>query len=213
MRFDSPLDDLFRNASHVRVLRALVELPERLGVSAREVARRARISHPTAATVLRSLAEQGLVAIVTSLRGDEYQLNPEHLWFGEIKEMFGRERRLREELVSFLGDAIAREAPPVSSAYLFGSLVWGEMLPDSDVDVAVFCHRLDRTGVDVGMSRVADEVRTRFGNHLNVLVKTLVDDAELQQGVPGRRTRLAQRIFKEGVPIPLTRPGLSARHA
>jgi hypothetical protein len=33
MRLDSPLDDVFQNRSHVRVLRALHHLPEGLAVS------------------------------------------------------------------------------------------------------------------------------------------------------------------------------------
>src|SRR5680860_1614683 len=45
MRFDSPIDDLFLNRSHVRILRALLRLPEGLPASGREIARRAGVTH------------------------------------------------------------------------------------------------------------------------------------------------------------------------
>jgi len=57
MRLDRPLDDLFERGSHVRVLRALHELPDGFRTSARELARRASVSHPTASRVLAALLD------------------------------------------------------------------------------------------------------------------------------------------------------------
>ncbi len=57
MQLEAPLDDLLGTGAHVRVLRALAALPRDFSVSARDLARRARVAHTTAARVLRGLAE------------------------------------------------------------------------------------------------------------------------------------------------------------
>jgi DNA-binding transcriptional ArsR family regulator len=75
MRFDSPIDDIFLNRSHVRILRALHHLPEGLPASGREIARRAGVTHPTALRTLAVLVNVGLVTAARSSAGDAYELN------------------------------------------------------------------------------------------------------------------------------------------
>ncbi len=47
MRLSNALDHIFAGRSRVRILRALDELPDGIAVSARELARRSGLSHPT----------------------------------------------------------------------------------------------------------------------------------------------------------------------
>lgn len=206
MRLDSPLDEVFRTGSSARVLRGLFELPEGFGVSARELARRSGVSHPTASDALASFVDQGLVRRRRSLRGDEYLLNREHILAGKLEELFDLERSLRGELVSFLADRIAGEAPDVEHAFLYGSAAWGETTVDSDLDVAVICHPAMALLVESQMERVAEAVRARFGNRVSVLVGTHV---AMVSRVPSNRqgSRLWKRIFDEGIPIDVQQRG------
>jgi predicted nucleotidyltransferase len=209
MRFDTPLDDLFRTGSHVRVLRALFDLPMGFGVSAREVGRRAEVSHPTAAGTLASMADLGLVAIRRTARGDEYSLNREQIFVGALDELLRRERDSFQDLVSDLSAMIVEEAPRVQRAYLFGSSVWGEMTPTSDLDVAVVCAPADQDDVESAMHTVAEAVRRRYGNRLSVIVKSRTS-AEQEASRKGARDRLWNRILHDGVPLPLPRKRTSA---
>jgi predicted nucleotidyltransferase len=198
MRIDRPLDDAFRTRSHVRVLRALDELPAGFAVSARELARRAGISHPTASSVLASLAEQGAVARSMAPRADLFRLNEKHVLTERLRPLFAWERQLRDELVSVLRQEIRQHAAQVRAAYLFGSVARGEATATSDIDVAVRCSPDQADEVNEAMSEVAEVVRSRFGNRLNVIVG--VSAAQLR-GADRRGRRLWDRIAREGIPI------------
>jgi len=78
MRLVNALDDVFAGRSEVRVLRALDELPDGLAVSARELARRSGLAHPTVSSVLAGLTDQGLVQARRALRGGAFELNRRH---------------------------------------------------------------------------------------------------------------------------------------
>lgn len=197
MRLDAPLDDIFRTRSHVRLLRSLDELPEGFPASAREVARRAGVSHPTASNVLASLAAQGLVFARRTPRQDAFELNREHILAEKIAGVFQLERQLRDELVSFLRREIRQDAHPVSEAFLFGSVVRTETAPTSDIDVAVLCSADAADAVIDGMDRVAEAVRRRFGNPLSVIVATKSPRELKDRRRPGHQ--LWRPILQEGI--------------
>jgi predicted nucleotidyltransferase len=199
MRFDSPLDGLFETRSHVRVLRALDELPIDFAVSAREVARRAGISHPTASSVLASLRDQGVVEVRRAPGADGFQLNRDHVAAEKLRALFEWERGLREELASFLRDEINRIPASISAAILFGSFVRAEMTPDSDIDIAVFGEPEKVDTVTAAMHEVGEAVRRRFGNRLSVVVAPAPLDQLLRSGRKG--FRLWRQIASEGVPL------------
>src|SRR5256885_1988119 len=98
MRLSTPLDDLFNTKSHAKVLRALVELPEGLASSGRDIARRAGVSHPTATHVLDHLSEQGVVHVRRSVGSYRYQLNRQHLAYPELERLFRWERQVLADL-------------------------------------------------------------------------------------------------------------------
>jgi predicted nucleotidyltransferase len=207
VRFDNPLDDLFATPSSARVLRALHELPHGFGVSGREVARRAGVTHPTANKALGHFLDQGIVLVRRSPHGDEYRLNESHVLAEATGRLFDRERSLKDELVLFLSEAIQREAPQVAAAYLFGSIVLGSMEPNSDIDLAVvYLYDVDQRQIAAQIERVGDQVRKRFGNTLQATVR--VEPYSDVTGLFRRDTRslgLWDRIQREGVPIPMQR--------
>lgn len=199
MRFPYVLDDVFRTRSHVRILRALDELPRSLGASAREVARRAGVSHPTASSVLSSLAGQGIVTVRRLSRSDSYELNEDHELTTNLRMLFAFERQLFDQLLSFLRKRIGQAAAPASAAFVFGSAARRELTAGSDIDVAVVCPAYAIDQVREAMDEVADEVHVRFGNRLNALIAS-GSVSELRRR--GRRgSRLWDRILREGIDL------------
>ena len=71
-----PLDIIFSVPSHVSVLRALRIVKE--GLSGREVARRARINHQTAADALTRLESRGIVIRLGAGNNQLFTLNREN---------------------------------------------------------------------------------------------------------------------------------------
>jgi predicted nucleotidyltransferase len=199
MRITHPLDDIFANGSHVRVLRALDELPDGVPVSARELARRSGLSHPTASNVLASLGRQGVVVARRAPRADAFELNRRHVLVEKLRPIFEWERQLFAEFTAFLAQAIER-TPGVSAAYLFGSIVRGEMTSASDIDLAVVVLDTSTiTETESALERVAEAVRARFGNRLNVTIGSPSIEQLQRPSRPGHR--LWARIVREGIPV------------
>lgn len=192
MRFDSPLDDVFLNRSQIRVLRALYRLPEGLPASGREIARRAGITHPTSRKALELLVETGLVNVSRGRVGDGYELNYDHLLARRLADLFGAEADVERELVSFLRDHLLALTDKVEWATVFGSVVWGESTPTSDIDLAVSCAAADKEEVETALDDLADAVWRRFGNRLSPL---------LNPKKQRPKTGIWKRIEKDGVPL------------
>lgn len=192
MRLDGPLDDVFLHRSHVRVLRALYRLPEGFAASGRELARRAGVTHPTALKALGLLVDTGLVTGTRSSTGDAYEMNRDHLLVDHIADLFGTEAEIEQELASFLRDRLLALTNKVERATVFGSAVWGESTPTSDIDLAVSCAPTDVGEVEEALEDLSDQVRRRFGNRLAPLIN------------PAKRkpkTGIWKRIEEEGVPL------------
>jgi predicted nucleotidyltransferase len=169
-------------------------------VSIREVARRARTSHPTASTVLDRLLQQGVVVVRRSLWADEYRLNRNHVAIERLHSLFNWEGNLLDEVKAFLVEKIHERAKWVSEAYLFGSAVRGEMKPESDLDVAVICpsaRHIPKT--EQSLEEVSDLTHERYGNRVNAVVgaRSL---SELTRS-NSRGYRLWRRIKREGAPL------------
>lgn len=192
MRFESPIDDLFLNRSHVRTLRALHHLPEGLPASGREIARRARITHPTALRALAVLVDAGLVTAGKSSARDAYELNHDHFFADQIADLYQADAGVKEELASFLREELLARTDKVDWATLFGSIVWGESTPTSDIDLAVSCARAGASEVERALNDLSDATRKQFGNRVSPLINT-------------RKQRPKSGIWKlieeEGVPL------------
>jgi predicted nucleotidyltransferase len=199
MRIPHPLDDVFPSRSHVRILRALDELPDGVPVSARELARRSGLSHPTASNVLASLGRQGIVVARRAPRADAFELNQRHVLVEKLRLLFEWERQLFREFTTFVAEAI-EGTPGVSAAYLFGSAVRGEMTSFSDIDLAVIVNDTSEIAeAESGLDQVADAVRERFGNRLNVTLGLSPINQLRRPSRPGHR--FWTRVVREGIAV------------
>jgi DNA-binding transcriptional ArsR family regulator len=192
MRFDLPLDDIFLNRSHVRVLRALHRLPDGFPASGRELARRSGVTHPTALRALRDLVDTGLVTAGRRSASDAYELNRDHVLADRLADLYRAESGSGKKLESFLRDQLLALTDKVEWATLFGSVAWGGSTPTSDVDLAVSCAALDVGEVERTLDFLSDSVWRRFGNRVNPLINT-------RKQRP--RSGIWKRLEKEGVPL------------
>jgi predicted nucleotidyltransferase len=199
MRFSQPLDDLLQSRSHVRVLRALVGLPEEIDSSIREIARRAGVTHPTASSALDALRQQGVVRVRRTLLSDEYRFNTQHALSDAIRSMFDLEQQVRTDLTDFLTNEILASAPWVSEASLFGSFVRDEMQPTSDLDLALISPPGKAAKLGSIIEDLSDATVHRFGNPIHAVIGRGSIQAMAQPGVKGYR--LWRTIAKEGIPI------------
>ena len=199
MRLDAPLDDIFANASHVRLLRALFALPYDVGTSGRDLARRARISHPRANQVLAELAAQGLVAVQRLPRMGLYRINRRHALAEPLRELFELEPKLKSELLSLVAGELKARHLPVKEARIFGSAARGAMAATSDVDLALVTARESVAAVEVAAQEIAATARERFGTRLNVLVGS----PSLEKLSKGRQARhgIWQTIERDGIDV------------
>lgn len=196
MQLKDPLDDVFRGRSHAPVLRALLRLPDGIGVSIREIARRAGVTHPTASGVLESFRAQGLALRRRTLLADEYRINPSHVLVSPLRRLLDAETEVPDSLEHFLRNQIVGRAPWVHDAYLFGSAVTGDMRPDSDIDVALICPPRREPHLSGLMDEVSDETAARFGNRLGVLIGTKPISELARPGRPGYR--IWQQVKQDG---------------
>jgi len=194
MRFDRPLDDVFATGSHVRVLRALVELPDGLTVSGRDIARRAGVSQPTAAEVLRALEDQGLLVVGRRPRAAYYRLNPEHMLAPLLSEIFVQERQTRSDVEGRIAEGLAGMRD-VEEAYLFGSAARGDMRPNSDIDVAIKSRQAIPEEIPA-----LDALYRRFGNRVNVVRLRERGAAGLRAAIAreGKKLSLRRTVRKRG---------------
>lgn len=195
MRFQDPLDGILRTKSHIRLLRELCRLPTGYGVSAREMARRSGISHPTASSVLTALTDEGLTRRQRAVRADSYKLNRDHVMTQGILSLFAWEESLRSELLSFLKAGLSGLSP-THKAFLFGSAARGEATGTSDIDLAVIGP--DDDSLEAVIEGVSEAVHQRFGNRLNVLYGSPKD---IRSGARGQPRAVWRQVVEDGIRI------------
>lgn len=205
MRFSKPMDELLQSRSHIRVLRALLGLPDEMDSSIREISRRAGVTHPTASSVLESLRQQGLVRVRRTLLSDEYRFNGQHAFSDAIRSLFELEARVQDELMDMLRGALFAEAPWVTEGSLFGSFVQEEMRPDSDIDLALISPARKAVKLASVVEAISDMTVQRYGNPVNAVIGRGSIKAMAQPGVKGYR--MWRTIAKEGVPLLKPRKG------
>lgn len=199
MRFSQPLDDLLQSRSHVRVLRALVALPDEIDSSIREIARRAGVTHPTASAALEAFRQQGVVRVRRTLLSDEYRFNTQHRLSESIRELFDLEQQVRADLIDLLRGELVEKAPWVTEASLFGSFARDDMRPDSDLDLALISPASKATKLGSVIEDLSTTTVQRFGNPINAVIGRDSIRAMAQPGIKGYR--LWRTIAKEGIPI------------
>lgn len=170
LRITATLDDVLATRGHVRILRALDDLPDGFAVSARDMARRAEVAHNRASEVLSALTEMGLTRVQRAGRADLYQLNRSHVLYSAIHGLFQEEEAIQPALQTFLQRRLAKMRR-VREAYIFGSVARGESRTGSDIDLALVIPPSGPTEAEqADLDELASEVRQRFGSALGLHV-------------------------------------------
>lgn len=135
MKFKNPLNDIFRNLSHVKVFRVLCNQDIGFDLAGRQIADLAGISPMGCQNTLDSLVDMGLVSVRRAGRANLYRVNGDHLLVQEmLRPLFEMEGTL---LASTL-DSVARKFNDIAlSVYLFGSAARGDEQFGSDLDIIV----------------------------------------------------------------------------
>jgi predicted nucleotidyltransferase len=194
MRPTLTASDLFSSRGRVDVLRVLwgVSVP----LTAADVARRTRLTHPAASAVLRSLADFRLVSASPAGRGSTFWLNKDNVYVESMLDpVFLAEREVPEMMIDALRLAFEDLA---DSAVLFGSYARGDQTPGSDVDVAVVTQSpsAKQTLLDELPSMAAAFSRS-FGAPLAVIVYDRDEGRELSERAPD----LHAALWRDGVRV------------
>ncbi|HEY8644105.1 MAG TPA: nucleotidyltransferase domain-containing protein [Candidatus Dormibacteraeota bacterium] len=194
------LDDLLRNRTHVRMARALFRLPEGFGTSARDLGRRAGVDNKLAQAALMEMAEAGLVVVTRTRAANYYRLNPKHVLYEPMKELFSKEGRVATDLMQTVASAVHQRKLPVRSAYLFGSTARRADELSSDIDIAVLTSPSHRASVEAALNEVGQDIRERFGREAHFIVETrslknLVADEPSQLGIWHRVQNEGQELL------------------
>lgn len=203
MDFTRSLESLLGKRSRVLVLRALLAVPEGIGLSGREVARRTGISHPTASSTLEELASEGAVLVRRTNGSASYSLNHDHTFVRQVIPLFEWENSLRDELSSFLSEEVRRYLLNIELAILFGSAVTAEVTTGSDIDLLIVAGDQSQqveNAVENAVERISDSMRLRFGNALSPIVLDL-SKKEFLRKARYSRYRFWSRVLDTGVVI------------
>lgn len=186
--------DLFGSRGRVDVLRVLwgIDAP----LTAADVARRARMTHPAAVAVLRWVADSGLAFKSVAGRGYTYWLNRDSVYVRELLEpIFSSERIIPELLLDELRQALE---PLTVSVVLFGSYARGSQDLSSDVDVVAVVQGGDeRTALENLLATFGVKFRIRFGSELSVIIYDHGEASRLATRAPG----LHASLRREGVMV------------
>ena len=160
----------------------------------RELARTAGVSTAQSARDLGELADTSLVLREVVGRSYSWQLNPSHVLFAALADLFAREAGLRSELQREVSEAIPPARP--EKVRLFGSVARGEGRPDSDIDLFLQVRTpAERAKAEDAVRRIRSRIWTRFGNPVSALVYTLSEDNR------PKNPRLLDSIERDGIDI------------
>lgn len=196
MDFTRPFDSILGTRGSLAVVRALIDLPSGLSVSARDLARRAGVSHPTVLSVVDNLHSQGLIRARREPKRDSYSLNNNHVLAGKLRELFEWESSLHVELARVIKTEVKKFIPGVQLAILFGSAVANELTATSDIDLFLLVPTTN--DLEPREMQLEDAVRDRFGNRLSVISEAMSKNEFIQRA---NRNPLWRRIVKEGQPL------------
>ncbi len=163
----APLDELVATRPKLAILRALYG--RTTPVSARELARQVRISHPTILLALNDLTARG---IVIDDGGDAgrvrlCRLNQHHaLVRSVLPALFDAERRWGAELTAALRAVLVPRSgtSDVVAASIFGSVARGTDQATSDLDLLILARdRRAATRVRAAVADAQADLRARFG--------------------------------------------------
>lgn len=171
MKFSEIPERLLPNRTAIRVLRVLLEYPDR-EMTGRQVATLAGAPAARANERLRVLEYEGLAERRILGRAHVWRLVKGHVLVPHLTALFRVEKLSGAELRSTLGTWLA-SLDGVRDARLYGSVARGDERPDSDVDVLILvADGRAKRAAERTKGALEDDVRARFGNSLSVRILT-----------------------------------------
>jgi len=161
MKFRNYLEMLFGSKLKVKVLRALWKHKGK-EFTVRELSGFLEVSHMGARKALADLEKANAIRIRTLGRTHAIALNEDSYAGHIVERMFSMEEETIDELVALLGEQL--NIPEIKSAALFGSVVRGQELPFSDIDLFILTN--DKGKAEEAVSNLQHEIAVKFGNTL-----------------------------------------------
>jgi predicted nucleotidyltransferase len=169
MIFHHVLDHVFSTWSHVAILRALQHAAQ--GLSGREVARLAAMTHRACLNALTDLEELGIILRHRGGRDHVFTLNRNYILVADgIIPLLDLEQDFRNRLDRFLKTNLRRD---VDSMILFGSVARREETAASDLDLCLLVSHTSRIPhVRQRVHDLANTVREQFNARLSPIIFT-----------------------------------------
>jgi DNA-binding transcriptional ArsR family regulator len=192
MRFRQPLDDIFRTATRVKILRLLARNPEMI-FTGREIARNIGVASSSVSRALAGLEKIGVLHSMAKGRSLLYRLNARHILC---------ERLLRDLFQKELGNLnhVTDEIPlnwpgDIRSLVCYGSVARDEEQVSSDVDLCFVTRGASsRRRVVRKLEEAQAEFYLRTGNRFSPYVISASTFASRYR----RADPLIRRIASEG---------------
>jgi predicted nucleotidyltransferase len=182
MRFRRPLDDVFRTATRVKILRLLTRTPDMV-FTGREIARHIGVANSNVTMALSRLEKIGILHSMVKGRSLLYSLNTQHVLCERLLSvLYDREA---SSLNYVLDKLFARWPDEIRTVICYGSVARGEEKTTSDVDLCFVTRDSSRRGSILRMLEKAQgEFYLRTGNPFspyvvsafNFAVRYLKDD-------------------------------------
>jgi predicted nucleotidyltransferase len=168
-----PLDQVLGSPALVRVIRVLAGHGGSLDVA--EIARRARLTPPSARAALRRLLEAELITGLGVGRSMACALRLDHPLATALIALFMAEREQADAVLGAIRAAASGLRPAPLGVWLYGSVARGEDEPASDVDVAIVSALPDPSGqADALRSGIATALPA-LGHRISVIAFALED--------------------------------------
>jgi len=170
------------------VLEALTRVQS--GMTIRQLADRAGVSHPQAARHIRDLERLGIVRREHIGRSHRITLTD-----SMVSDVLRQLARLREEVIAEMRSTAARLEPQPLAMVVFGSFARGDDDADSDIDVLVVIDDAAlEDPIDQALAGWCNHIAARTGNPVAEIVVTLLE-------LHGMSPSLLQSVSRDGILI------------
>ncbi len=190
----SGLDYVLGSTSRLRVVKLLVELPEK-EFTGREIARLLAMSHSSVLEALRVLTDHGLATERVLGRAHVFRVNRDFFLYTILANLFRSERNQRRQIAEIIWTSLATSSV---SVILFGSRARGAARRRSDVDLLVISK--DVNEAESALSRLRAQLRRNYGLELDAKVLT-VGQLRSKLGAPFVKDALAEGVLVGGIPL------------
>lgn len=165
-------------------------------LTAADVARRTRMTHPAVSAILYSFVDYGIVHATPAGRGSAFSMNRDNVHVESMLDpVFLAERDIPEMLIDALRTALEDAA---ESAVLFGSYARGEQATDSDIDVVVVTKSdAAKRELQDRLPAISETFTLAFGAPLSVIVYDREEAADLAERAPA----LYDSLWREGIRV------------